>query len=504
MNVKTGIARDKSFGICLETSIADDNPVRLIDAFVEMLDLEKLGFTKTKPKKEGCPIYHASDMLKLHYYGYLNKVRSSHKLEAECNRNIELWWLVRQLKPSYHTIANFRKDNPKALKKAFNMFVSFLKDQDMFDKELLAQDGTKVRAQNNKRNNYNTKKLENHLKYISGKEEQCIKELEQLDAQQDMQGTADVEAERKHIETQQQTQQQRKGKYQKLKEQLKQSGEPQISTIDSDSRSLQLKDRVTNVCYNNQIVVDSKHCLIVGFDTINTTDQGQLSSMITQAMEALDVKEITALADAGYHVGKDLQDCKEQRITTLVAPGEHNSAHIDPAYQTSEFSYDKEQDCYKCPQGAILTTNGKHYEKKKKNRTTYKVKNYVTEQCLTCPARSLCTSSKSRKIERSEYQDIIDENNKRVYENPKLYKLRQQIVEHIFGTTKRGWGYDYTLLKGKAKVKGEMAIIYTMYNMRRAMSILGVVELISRLNSWKATFLRFLLPYAAHRQLIAA
>jgi transposase len=477
MNIKTGISRTEDITICLETLISEDNVVRLINEFVDVLDLEVLEFTKTQPKKEGCPMYHAKDMIKLYYYGYFNRIRSSRKLEAECLRNIEVWWLMHQLKPRYHTIADFRKDNPKPLKKAFKMFVSFLKGEDVFGKKLLTQDGTKMRAQNNKRNNYNEEKLQKHLKYIEGKEEQYIKELEQFDAAEDMQAAA-IEAKRK-------TQQQRKEKYEGLQKKLQESGEPQISTVDSDSRSLPIKDRITNVCFNVQAVVDSKHCLVVEFDTINTTDQGQLSPMLTKAMEVLDVKEITALADAGYHVGKDLQDCKEQGITTLVAPIERTKADIDPAYQTSEFSYDKEQDCYTCPQGAVLTSNGKEYEKKKNGRATYSVKKYVTDQCLTCVARFLCTKAKGREIERSEYQDVVDENNKRVYENPHLYKLRQQIIEHIFGTIKRSWGYTYTLLKGIKKVNGEMAIIFTMYNMRRAVSIFGVKELISRLKQWK-------------------
>jgi len=219
--------------------------------------------------------------------------------------------------------------------------------------------------------------------------------------------------------------------------------------------------------------------------------------MITKAMEALDVKKITVLADAGYHVGKDLQDCKEHGITTIVAPGQRNNPNIDPAYQTSEFTYNKEQDCYRCPKGAILSTNGKAYEKKKKNRTTYCVKKYVTDQCLLCVARFLCTRAKSREIERSEYQDVVDENNKRVKENPQVYKCRQQITEHIFGTVKRSLGYTYTLLKGKEKVNGEVAIIFTMYNMRRGVSIFGVEELISRLKSWKAQKTAFFKAYAA-------
>ncbi len=487
MNIKTGINREENITICLEALIGEDNVVRLINEFVDVLDLEALQFTKTKPKEEGCPIYHAKDLLKLLYYGYFNRIRSSRKLEAECIRNVEVWWLMRQLKPGYHTIADFRKDNPKSLKKAFKMLVSFLKGENVFGKELFAQDGTKMRAQNNKRNNYNEEKLQKHLKYIEGKEEQYIKELEQFDAAEDIQAAA-TEAKRKELVEKQQMQQQRKEKYEGLLEKLKESGEPQISTVDSDSRSFPIKDRITDVCFNVQAVVDSKQYLVVELGTINTTDQGQLSSMLTKAMDALDVKEITLLADAGFHVGKDLQDCKQQGITTLVAPVQRSNVDIDAAYQISEFAYDKEQDCYTCPQGAILSTNGKEYEKKKKGRATYRVKKYVTEQCLKCIARTLCTKAKSREIERSEYQDVIDENNKRVYENPKLYKLRQQIIEHIFGTIKRSWGYTYTLLKGIEKVNGEMAIIFTMYNMRRGVSLFGVKELISRLKSWKPKY----------------
>jgi transposase len=485
MNIKTGIPREANINICLESAISEDNVVRLIDAFVEAMDLEELEFTKTKPKKEGCPIYHAKGMLKLFYYGYFNRIRSSRKLEAECLRNIEVWWLIHQLKPGYHTIADFRKDNASCLPKAFKMFVSFLKGEDVFGKELLTVEGTKIRAQNNKSNNFNAEKLQKHLKYIEGKTEQYIKELEEFDAEEDKQ---EAEAQRKELEKKLETQQERKTKYEELQDELKKSGSPQISTVDSDSRSLPIKDRITNVCFNVQAVVDSKHCLIVELATINTTDQGQLSPMLMKAMQTLDVKQITALADKGYHVGKDLSECKEQHIITIAAYPERNNKNIDPAYQTSEFSYNKEQDCYSCPQEATLTTNGKEYEKTKEGRAAYFVKKYVTDQCLTCIAKLLCTKAKSREIERSQYQDVIDENNKRVDENPKVYKLRQQIIEHIFGTVKRSWGYTYTLLKGIKKVNGEMAIIFTMYNLRRAMTIFGVKELISRLKQWKPTY----------------
>jgi hypothetical protein len=207
--------------------------------------------------------------------------------------------------------------------------------------------------------------------------------------------------------------------------------------------------------------------------------------MSLKAMEALEVEEITMLADKGFHTGKDLQECKENQITTIVAYPERTNKDVDPAYQKGCFIYDKEQDCYTCPQGATLTTNDTIYEKSKKDQESYFIKKYTTDQCLTCVSKHLCTTAKRKEIERSEYQDVVDENNKRVDENRMLYKKRQQIIEHPFGTIKRSWGYTYTLLKGMKKVNGEMAVIFTMYNIRRAMSILGVRELISRLKQWK-------------------
>lgn len=264
------------------------------------------------------------------------------------------------------------------------------------------------------------------------------------------------------------------------------SGEKQISMSDPESRSLPLNDVVTAVCFNVEAVADSRHSLVVDFDTVNTTDQGQLHPMTTKAMEALEVKEITVLADKGYHTGKDLHDCKEAGITTIVPPIERTNKNIDPAYQTSEFGYNEVQDTYSCPQGGTLSTNGNEYEKARKGRASYQVKKYITDQCFSCPARALCTKGKRREIERSEYQDVVDENNKRTLENLLLYKQRPLMIEHIFGTFKRGWGYTYTLVKGIKKVNTEMSIIFTVYNIRRAMSILGVEELINKLKAKKS------------------
>jgi transposase len=484
MNVQKGIPRGQFSMMSLDMETSSDSVVRLIDLFVDHLDLEVLGFTRTKAKKEGCPIYLASDLLKLYYYGYFNRIRSSRKLEAECSNNIQLWWLLHRLTPGYHTIADFRKDNPAALKNSFKMFVSFLKGEDLLGGELVAIDGTKIRAQNNKSNNYNEDKLNKHLEYIEAKAAGYIKDLEEQDAAEDKQA---AELSKKQIAEKLKTLATRKTKYENLQTALQLTTEKQISTVDADSRSLPIKDRITDVCYNVQAANDSKHSIVVDFDTINKGDQGQLNVMAGRAKDVLEAEELTVLADKGYHVGKELQAARENGITTVVAYPQprDRSEKIDPAYYTDKFVFNSESDSYTCPAGSELTTNGQEYIKGRKDRTSYTVKTYTTTACSTCPFKKSCTTSKYRKIDRSEYQDIIDENNKRVDENPALYKRRPLISEHVFGTFKRSWGYTYTLVKSREKVNGEMAIIFTMYNLRRAMSILGVDELKKRLGGWK-------------------
>lgn len=293
MNVQKGISREQMWMMSLEMEISQDSVARLIDLFVGHLDLETLGFTKTKAKKEGCPIYQASDLLKLYYYGYFNRIRSSRRLEAECMRNVELWWLQHQLKPGYHTIADFRKDNPKALKNSFKMFVSFLKGEELLGGELVAIDGTKIRAQNNKSNNYNEAKLKKHLAYIEAKAESYIQQLEQCDAKEDKQAAAELN--KKQIAEKLLKLKERKTKYEGLQTALQHSEAKQISTIDADSRSLPIKDRITDVCYNVQCTNDSKHSQVADFDTINEGDQGQLSTMAGKAKDILEAEQLTVL-----------------------------------------------------------------------------------------------------------------------------------------------------------------------------------------------------------------
>src|ERR1044071_1093751 len=276
MNIQKGVSREQLWMISLETEISPDNVVRLIDVFVNQLDLNQLGFTKTKVKKEGRPLYQASDILKIYYYGYLNRIRSSRRLAAECCRNVELWWLLHHLKAGYHTIADFRKENPEALTNAFKMFVCFLKQEGLLGGELAATDGTKVRAQNNKKNNFNEAKFKKRLEYIETRTEEYIRELDTCDTEEDKN---DAEVKRKDVTKKLNDLKEREKHYKELQDTLLKSGEKQLSLADPDSRSLPLKDRVTDVCYNVEAAADSNHSLIVAFDTTNTSDQGQLCPM---------------------------------------------------------------------------------------------------------------------------------------------------------------------------------------------------------------------------------
>jgi len=270
MNFQQGTSREQISMLSVDTLIAADNAVRVIDLFVDWLDLKALGFNKTICKQEGRRPFHAKDMLKLYYYGYLNRIRSSRKLETECERNVEVWWLMHQLKPSYRTIADFRKNNDDALKNAYKIFISFLKGEDMFSKEVIGIDGTKLRAQNNKKNNFNEDKLKKHLANIEDKIETYLKELDECDAAEDRQAS---ELKKKEVHQKLEMLKQRKGNYEQLNKKLTEGDDKQISTVDEESRLLTVKDNIAEVSYNIQAVSDSKHSLIVEFDTVNESDQ---------------------------------------------------------------------------------------------------------------------------------------------------------------------------------------------------------------------------------------
>lgn len=487
-----GTSRDQTYFSTLDNQVAADNPVRLIDAFVDKLQLDKLGFTNTIHKSEGRPPYEAAVLLKLYLYGYLNKIRSSRKLERESCRNIELQWLLKQLQPNYHTIADFRKLHSKALQNMFRLYVHFLSDAGLLGKSTIAIDGSKFKAVNSKKNNFNQNKIDKHRKFIEEKTSRYLQQLDELDAQENK-DSDDILIKKDKIAEGLKKLKERTIKYDDIQQQLDATTDRQVSTTDVDSRSILVVKSIVEVAYNVQNAVDGKHNLIVHTQATNTNDGKALQQAATQAKQNLDLKTddaLMVLADKGYHTGAELQGCQQQNMITHVAYKEQPSVkHIAHEFLAESFIYNKQTDSYICPAGAVLTSLGTWHNKKgEANETSYRFKTYRTDSCKTCPLKINCTKLNKRIIQRSEYQDAVDTNDNNIKQNPHYYKQRQGIVEHPFGTIKRHLGYTHTLLKGLQKVNGEFNLIMFCYNFMRTKNILGFDGMLKALQNWQPDY----------------
>jgi transposase len=464
MNYILGGDRNQMQFLALEEMVAEDSWARVIDVFVDLLPLKDLGFKHAKLQKEGRPPYDPSQLLKLYLYGYKHSIRSSRKMEHACIVNVELWWLLKGLKPSFRSIAYFRKDNAAALKAAFRYFVIMLQDMELIEGETIAIDSFKVRAQNNFRKNYNQAKIDRHIEYIDTKIEQYQHELEQADA-----------IEKEELKIKITKQRGRREKYEKIEEQLQECGDTQISTTDPDAKALRVNNNGTEVGYLIQAATDAKYKLFVHADIGGKNDKRELAPMSLEVKHLLDLRGFKTLSDAGYSTGDQFRICKEADIETYSAPMPTTSPSQD-CIPTSEFTYNKINDCYICPSGEVMNKVGNST-----TRRNYKAFIYKTTACRACSIREECTKNKQgRIIERTEYQDVIDENRERVLANRDYYKLRQQIIEHQFGVLKRQWGFTYTLLKGKNNVLSEVHLMMIIYNLTRMIKILGK-EVLKRL-----------------------
>ncbi|SDX42822.1 IS1182 family transposase [Aequorivita viscosa] len=466
MEFITGFNRDQLVMMDFESCVGLDSWARTVDMFVDILPMQELGFRDVL-NSEGRPPYHSSDMLKLYLYGYKNKLRSSRQMEHACKVNLEVIWLLKGLRPSARKIAYFRKDNAAAFKLAFRHFVGLLKEWELIEGTTIAIDSFKIRAQNAQKNNFNQKKIDRHIAYIDDK----IKEYQdQLD-----QGDGDVDTQ--EIESKVAYQKSKNEKYRNIEKRLQESGETQISLTDPDARSVILHRNIINVGYNVQAGCDAKHKLFVNNDTGSVNDTHALSPMALDAKELLGMESMDILTDKGYTTAKHLDICTKNGITPYSSPKDHSSHH-NGRYPMVDFTYDKINDTYTCPADQVLTTNGSIYDK-----AGHKVKHYKNRKaCEICPVRALCTTNKNgRFIERSIYQDALDENQKRVEAKPEYYRLRQQITEHQFGTLKRQWGFTHTLMRGKQNVLSEVNLMMICYNLTRLISILGPDVLKNRL-----------------------
>ncbi|AXG69694.1 hypothetical protein KORDIASMS9_04041 [Kordia sp. SMS9] len=446
---------------CLDDMIPQDNSVRFIDEFVNTLNLQELGFDAIA--SQGRPPYNPADLLKLYIYGYMNRTRSSRVLEKECSRNIEVMWLLKNLKPDHNTIARFRKENPKAIKRVFRQSVTIAKNFNLIGGVLIAGDSTKLRAQNSKKNNYNKKKIERHLAYIDKKLSQYNAELATADNDSKAQIQKNIENHKRH-----------QVKYTQIKQELEAdttTENPQLSTSDPDSRHQIVRGMITEVCYTAQTTVDEKHNILIDYKVTNQNDKKAMGMMLRRAKSILRHHQFTALYDKGYHTGSEFDTAHTLGIKTLVAiPNIGRASQApDPKYNVEYFKYDKHKDCYICPKEQELTSNQNWYKTR-----NYKFKQYKTKACKTCPVRNLCTTAKvnGKIVQRSQYAYAIEANAKRVKTNETTYKKRQAIVEHPFGTIKRQWGFDYIITKRTIEsASADFGLIALAYNLKRIINI---------------------------------
>ncbi|WP_206077633.1 IS1182 family transposase [Pontibacter sp. SGAir0037] len=477
MKLKQACSRHESpgGGASLEELISPDNEVRFIDAFVDSLPLDKLGF-RTEFPENGRPAYAPAALLKLLVYGYLNRIRSSRCLEKECCRNLEVMWLLGQLAPDHNTIANFRKNNSKAIARVFRSTVKLAQHFHLIGGELLAGDSTKLRAQNSKKNNYNRAKIDRHLAYIDRRLADCALALEEAnDAAVTQKLTCTLA---RHA--------QRRQYYLHLLQHLEDSGEEQVSPSDTESRQMIIRNTITEVAYNVQATVDARHCLLIDYRVTNRNDSKAMGAMVRRAKRIVGNSSFTALFDKGYHTGSELEIAQQLGITTLVAVPAPASTAPDPGYNLEHFAYDQASDVYTCPAGQQLTTNGSVYTKHRGRSNQTSFHQYRSKACKTCPVRHLCTVAKNgRLIERNLYSPVFERNRQNIENNPALYKRRQAIVEHPFGTLKRQWGYSYVLTKkGMGRASADVGLMLVAYNLRRIRRIVGWERLLAYVSSF--------------------
>ena len=455
----------------IDEYISSDNPIRAIDDYVELLDIKELGFKQNKNILDGRPAYSPKLLLKIYIYGYLNRIRSSRKLEREIKRNIELMWLCSNLQPSYKTIADFRRDNHKALKRVFREFTLLCKNIDLISGDIVAVDGAFLRANASKNKLLMKKTIEKDIKKIDERVEEYLKDLDYIDAK---------EKKEKNLTPPSTTLNKLKAKKAKLDEELKlleELGLTQYNQTDPDAK-LMVKPAHNLMAYNTQIVVDDKWKFIVATDVSSyNSDYHKLHQMATMTKDMVNNDNMTLLADAGYYSAKEIDKCYKDNIDIYVPSSDKEKQQKDNGYfPHSKFIYNKDTDSYTCPNNQILT---------KQNATITKpngAKSYIyragSKTCKACPLRDKCIPKKTayKKVTHLEYIDTITKHKKKMQtkEAKEMMQKRASLAEHPFGTIKRALGWDHFLVRGLEKVSGENALIMFTYNFRRLLNILGI------------------------------
>lgn len=472
-----GSARDQVTLLpeCLDDYIADDNPIRVIEAFVEELDLAALGFEGMKPATTGRPSYHPAVLLKIYIYGYLNRIQSSRRLERECQRNVELMWLTGRLAPDFKTIADFRRVSGAAIRNACRRFVILCRELKLFSQAVVAIDSSKFKAVNSRDRNFTPGKIERRQQQIDESVQRYLDALE----------TAD----RTHPEEFQAKTSRLQEKIGKLRDQMRRldgikaqlATEPdgQLSLTDPDARSMMSQAKGTGtVGYNVQAAVDAKHHLIVEHEVTNVgSDRAQLAKMATAARDTMGKKKLRAYADRGYYNAPEIKDCADSGIAAYVPKPMTSGAKAEGRFDKSDFVYIAKDDEYRCPAGERAIYRFTREE------NGLQVRRYWSSACPHCPMKKQCTPSPFRRISRWEHESVLEDVQRRLNKEPEAMTLRRRTIEHVFGTLKHWMGSAHFLTKGLDNVSTEMSLHVLAYNLKRVISILGIPKTMKAMTS---------------------
>jgi transposase len=453
---------------CLDDYIAEDNPVRVVDAYVEELDLQDLGFEGAEPAVTGRPAYHPAVLLKIYIYGYLNRIQSSRRLEREAQRNVELMWLTGRLAPDFKTIADFRRDNGVGIRNVCRRFMVLCRELKLFSQALVAIDGSKFKAVNSRDRNFTPGKIDKRQQQIEESIQRYLNALETADRTQ----PAEMEAKTERLQDKIDRLRRQMRQLDEIKEHLETQPDGQLSLTDPDARSMTSHGKGTGIVgYNVQAAVDAKHHLIVAHEVTNVgSDRAQLSPMAQAAREAMGKTTLKAVADRGYYSGPQIKVCHDAGIATILPKPTTSNAKAEGRFDKADFIYIARDDEYQCPAGQRAIYRFSREE------NGLLLRRYWSSACPRCPMKAQCTPSDYRRISRWEHEAVLEAVQRRLDKQPHAMTLRRRTVEHVFGTLKHWMGSTHFLTRTLANVSTEMSLHVLAYNLKRVMSILGIAK----------------------------
>lgn len=454
---------------CLDDFVGEDNTVRVVDAFIDELDMVALGFEGATPATTGRPSYHPAVMLKIYLYGYLNRIQSSRRLERECQRNVELMWLTGRLAPDFKTIADFRRDNGKGIRNVCRRFVLLCREMKLFTESVVAVDGSKFKAVNNRERNYTPGKIERREREIEESIQRYMDALETADRTQ----PAEIQIKTERLQGKIHKLRERMQELQGIKEVLQTQPDHQLSQTDPDARAMTTHRTKGNamVGYNVQTAVDAKNHLIVAHEVTNSgSDRAQLSQMALAAKDAMGKVRLKVLADRGYFSGIELKACEDAGIAALVPKPMTSNAKAEGRFDKADFIYIKRDDEYQCPAGQRAIYRFSREE------GGLLLRRYWSSACPQCALKSQCTTSSYRRISRWEHEDVTERVQKRLDRMPEAMTVRKSTIEHVFGTLKHWMGWTHFLTRGIKNVATEMSLSVLAYNLKRVINILGITR----------------------------